>query len=269
MNTARLLKKYGPWAVVTGASEGIGREFAVSLAAAGFNLVLAARRRDLLNELARTLTVNHRIEVKVVAVDLATAEGVSRLQAECDALEVGLLVAAAGFGTSGALLDSKLADEVQMLEVNCRAVLELSHHFGARFSKQRRGGLVLLSSLLAFQGVPRAAHYAATKAYIQSLAEGLRIELAPYGVDVIASAPGPIATGFARRANMQMNLTLTPAVVATATLAALGHSGTVRPGWLSKLLEWSLALLPRWGRVRVLALVMGGMTAHQAKALPT
>jgi short-subunit dehydrogenase len=123
-----------------------------------------------------------------------------------------------------------------------------------------RGGLVLMSSLLAFQGVPRAANYAATKAYIQSLAEGLRKELAPHGVDVIASAPGPIHSGFARRAGMSMSMGQRPSAVARTTLLALGRRATVRPGWLSKLLELSLAFLPRRGRSWILARVMAGMT---------
>lgn len=121
-----------------------------------------------------------------------------------------------------------------------------------------------MSSLLAFQGVPRAANYAATKAYVQSLAEGLRVELAPFGVDVVASAPGPIHSGFGARAAMTMSMGQTPDVVARTTLDALGRWGTVRPGWLSKLLEASLSFLPRWGRVRILTLVMGGMTKHHA-----
>jgi short-subunit dehydrogenase len=126
-----------------------------------------------------------------------------------------------------------------------------------------RGGVVFMSSLLAFHGTPGAANYAATKAYIQTLAEGLRVEWAPLGVDVIASAPGPIRSGFAQRANMSMNQALPPEVVARVTLQALGRKATVRPGWLSKLLGWSLAMLPRWVQIMVIAQVMKGMTAHR------
>jgi len=125
------------------------------------------------------------------------------------------------------------------------------------------GGIVLMSSLLAFQGTPGSAHYAATKAYVQSLAEGLREELRPLGVAVVASAPGPIATGFAARANMRMSMSLGPRVVAAQTLAALGRKTTVRPGWLSKLLGWSLATAPRGLKVKIIGRVMAGMTAHQ------
>jgi hypothetical protein len=258
----RLLERYGPWAVVTGASDGIGRAFAAELAAAGLNVVLVARRAEALEAVALQLRALGA-EARVVAADLSRPEGVAATLEATQGLSVGLLVAAAGFGTSGPFVDAPLQDELQMLDVNCRAVVAMAHHFGARFAQQRRGGLVLLSSLLAFQGVPRAAHYAATKAFIQTFAEGLRLELGPRGVDVLASAPGPVHSGFAQRASMQMGLAARPDEVATASLSALGRRGTVRPGWLSKLLEASLAILPRWGRTRVMAVVMGSMTrAH-------
>lgn len=256
----KLSARYGPWAVVTGASDGIGRAFAEALAAAGLDLVIAARRGEVLATLARELAAAHHVRVKVVAVDLATHAGVATLLAETADLDVGMLVAAAGYGTSGAFTDLEVAPELDMIDVNCRAVVELAHGFGRRFARAHRGGIVLMSSLLAFQGVPRAATYAATKAFVQTFAEGLRLELRPHGVDVIASAPGPIRSGFANRAAMTMSFAQTPRDVAGSTLAALGRTTTIRPGWLSKLLELSLAMLPRWGRVRMMAIVMRGMT---------
>jgi len=256
----RLRERYGPWALVTGASDGIGRELAMRLAEAGLHLVLAARRRDLLTTLARELAEAHGVETRVCAADLGSPAGLDAVIEQTRALDVGLVVAAAGFGTSGPFVDSSLADELGMIDVNCRAVAALSHAFGQRFLARGRGGLVLMSSLVAFQGVPRAANYAATKAYVQSLAEGLRAEWLPHGIDVLACAPGPIRSGFGARAAMTMALAQTPRDVAGATLAALGRRGTVRPGWLSKFLEAALTLLPRWARVRVMGLVMAGMT---------
>lgn len=256
-------KKYGTWAVVTGASDGIGREMALCLAEAGFNLVLVARRSVILTQLASDLTLRFGIETCVLEADLTQPEAVKSVLEATHGLEVGLFVACAGFGTSGWFIESTLENELAMLDVNCRAVLTMTHAFARRFAQQKRGGIVLMSSLLAFQGVPRAAHYAATKAYIQSFAEGLHAELTPLGVDVIASAPGPIQSGFAARANMQMGVALTPDQVALATLQALGRKRTVRPGWLSKFLEGSLATLPRIGRTWALGKVMQGMTAHQ------
>jgi short-subunit dehydrogenase len=258
--------KYGPWAVVTGASDGIGRETAIALAQTGLNLVLVARRRPLLEQLAADLSTRSGIETLVIEADLTRFDAVEHVMALTQHLDVGLLVASAGFGTSGRLIDSPLEAELNMIDVNCRSVLAMSQMFGRRFARQRRGGIVLMSSLLAFQGVPFAANYAATKAYVQSLAEGLRVELAPFGVDVVASAPGPVHTGFETRADMRMTMALKPAEVARATLDALGRRGTVRPGLLSKLLESGLAALPRWGRVRAMGRVMQSMTRHQAGA---
>lgn len=263
--TTKRLTTYGPWAVVTGASDGIGKEFARALAAQGFKLVVVARRRAALESLASELSST---EVRVVDADLGTPEGVRQVEEATRTLDVGLLVASAGFGTSGSFLDNSLDAELAMIDVNCRAVAALTHSFGRRLVKRGRGGLILLSSLVAFQGVRRAANYAGTKAWVQSFAEGLSLELAPLGIDVLACAPGPIRSGFGERANMQMSMSAGPATVAKAALAALPSGGTVRPGFLSKLLEWSLRFLPRWGRVRVMSLVMGGMTKHQAPATP-
>ncbi|MGE0314147.1 MAG: SDR family NAD(P)-dependent oxidoreductase [Lautropia sp.] len=140
------------------------------------------------------------------------------------------------------------------------AVFAQCWHFGRLFAARGRGGIVLMSSVVAFQGAPMSAHYAATKAYVQSLAEALRHELRPCGVDVIASAPGPVASGFAARARMHMARAADPEVVARETLSALGRRATVRPGGLAKLLGWSLATAPRALRVLIMGRIMGGMT---------
>ena len=120
-----------------------------------------------------------------------------------------------------------------------------------------------MASLVGFQGTPFAAHYAATKAYVQSLAEALSVELKPEGIDVLAAAPGPVSSGFASRANLQMGATLKPEGIAVPILNALGNKQTVLPGFLTKFLVYALRTAPRWGKVRIMKLVMGGMTKHQ------
>lgn len=260
---ARLREKYGPWAVVTGASSGIGRGLAAYLARAGLNVVLVARRRELLEELSAEIQAAGR-DVKIISADLAVDAGIAAVQSGTKNLDVGLFVAAAGFGTSGPLLKSELTSELEMLAVNCRALLTLTHTFSRRFVERGRGGVVLLSSMVAFQGVPFAGHYAATKAYVQSLAEALRVELGPLNVDVLAAAPGPTESGFAERANMRMGAALAPEELARPIMHALGRRSTVLPGLLTKFLVGSLATLPRWGKVRAMGVVMNGMTKHQA-----
>lgn len=259
-----LRQRYGPWAVVTGGSDGIGLALAQQLAAAGLNLVLVARGSSRLERVAQQLGDTHRVSCVALALDLSDADGCAQLLAQTSQMDVGLLIAAAGFGSSGPLLDGDPAREANMVDLNCRAVLQQAMLFGRRLSARGRGGMILMSSLLAFQGVPRSANYAATKAYVQSLAEALHHELAPLGVDVLAAAPGPVHSGFAARASMTMGLALQPEPVARAMLRSLGRRAVVRPGWLSWALEASLAPLPRLWRVKILARVMAGMSAREA-----
>lgn len=257
------LEKYGPWAIVTGASDGIGYAFAEQLAAMGVNLIVVARRADRLNQLAREIRNKCAIDVRVIATDLSTTEGIQKVERMTADLDVGLLVASAGYGTSGSLLESNLEQEHNMFELNCFAALRQCVHFGNRFAQRGHGGIILLASLVGWQGVPHSAHYSATKAYVQSLAEALRVEVKPKGIDVLAAAPGPVNSGFAVRAGMRMSAAVSPAAVARASIRALGRTGTVIPGALSKLLTYSLLPLPRSLRTQIMARVMEGMTKHQ------
>ncbi len=260
-----LARRYGPWAVVTGASEGIGRSFATAIAKSGLNVVLVARREGALRDLADQLRQSHHVEAMVIVADLSSPEESARIERETRELDVGLLVAAAGFGASGPFVDSDIRVELNMIDVNCRALAQMTHAFAQRFVARKSGGVILMSSLLAFQGVPCAANYAATKAYVQTLAEGLHDELGPLGIDVLASAPGPVKSGFGQRAGMRITSGQTPDEVAEASLKALGRRTTVRPGFLAKALEASLKPLPRVGRVKIMAAVMAGLTKPKAR----
>ena len=261
----RWVTKYGPWAVVTGASDGIGRACAYTLAERGVNVVLVARRRGVLDEIAGDIESRHAVKTRIVAVDLGERSSFGILARETADIDVGLLVASAGFGTSGLFIESEIETELSMVDLNCAALMALTHHYGKRFASRRCGGIILMSSIVAFQGVPFAADYAATKAYVQTLAEGLRPELKPHGVEVLASAPAQVRSGFAERADMRMGAALTPQRVARGTINALGRRTTVRPGFLSKFLEAALKL-PRMTRTRIMKIVMGGMTAHRRAA---
>lgn len=264
--TSDLKTRFGPTALITGASDGIGRAFAWALAAKGFDLVLVARREDVLQGLARDLADKHGVAVQVIAADLSTPQAVADLLTRTEGLPVGLLVAAAGFGSIGPFLDQDAATEANMVDLNCRSVVALTHGIATRMALARTGGIVLFGSLVGFQGVPGSATYAATKGFVQGFAEGLTVELRPQGISVLSVAPGPVGTGFAARAGMQMGQAETPETVARVALAALPSGGTVRPGFLAKLLGWSLATMPRWGRVRVLGQIMKGMMPQSRKA---
>lgn len=260
----RLSARYGPWAVVTGASDGIGAACVELLAGAGVNVVLAARRVEVLDSVATAVRARHGVDVVVVPCDLTTAAGTAALFAATADLDVGLLVAAAGFATTGRFLDNDLADELALVDLNCRAVVETVHHYGRRCADRGRGGIVLFSSIVAFQGVPNTANYAASKAFVQSFAEGVRPEMKAVGVDVLVSAPGPVATGFAARADMRMGSAADPHDVARATLDRIGWRITVRPGARSLLLGSLLSTAPRRLRTVILTKIIGGFIAHQA-----
>lgn len=259
----RLLQRYGTWAVVTGASSGIGAALVKQLAEAGFNLLLISRQSDVLEQLEKELTTAYGITNHTVAADLSEPAGVEAVLQAAGDLPIGLLIACAGFGSSGLFIDSSAEMQRNMLRLNCEGLLLLTHHFSKRFAQQNRGVIILMSSIVAFQGVPYAAHYAATKAYVQSLAEALAFELKSFGVDVLSAAPGPVHSGFASRANMRMGAALTPSQVAVPILKSLGRKTTALPGLLTKVLAYSLRTVPRWGKIRIMAKVMGGMTKHQ------
>lgn len=256
-----LARRFGPMALVTGASDGIGRAFAERLAADGLDLVLVARRGAVLQDLATDLEAVRGIRARVIVADLSQAGAVDGVLDQTEGLPIGLVVAAAGFGSIGPFVEQEGAGEAGMVDLNCRSVVELSHGFGQRMVAAGAGGVVLFGSLVGFHGAPNSATYAATKGFVQSFAEGFGAEMRPHGVSVLSVAPGPISSGFAARAGMQMNMSQTPDVVAAGALAALGRRRTVRPGALSKFLGWSLAMLPRAGRVRLTGLIMKGMIA--------
>ena len=260
-----LKHRFGPTALITGASDGIGRAFAVQLAEEGFDLILIARRGDVLQDMALDLGTRFGGDVRVLPMDLSAPSAVPHLMSLTESAPVGLVVAAAGFGSIGPFLEQDMASEINMVDLNCRSVVELSYGFGQRMVAQKRGGIVLFGSLVGFNGAPFSATYAATKGFVQSFAEGIAAEMRPHGVSVLSVAPGPVGTGFAARAGMQMGQAATPETVARSALAALGRQTTVRPGFLAKFLGWSLAMLPRWGRVRVMGVIMQGMMTKDAR----
>lgn len=258
------IAQYGSWALVTGATDGIGRAFAESLAGRGLNLILVARRAQVLNELSTTLPRSYGVQVQTVTADLGDPAQVERVISACAQVPLGLAVLAAGFGTSGDLTEIDPADDLNMVDVNCRAMVQLVHPISRQLKAQRRGGLILLGSIVGFQGVARATTYAATKAFVQSLGEGLWHELKPHGIDVLVSAPGPVKTAFLARANMTPGDGVTAQEVAEESLLALGRRLTVLPGRLSKVLGGSLSFLPRRMRSQVMRDAMAKMTGQKA-----
>lgn len=259
MTPMTLATACGPWAVVTGASSGIGRALALELAAAGLDLVLVARREDRLAALGEQLSARGRA-VRLLPLDLTAEGAVEAVVARTADLDVGLVVHAAGVGWGGPHEGLSLDGHLRMLALNCRATLELAHRFQPRLAARGRGGLVLLASVVGFAGAPWSAHYAATKAYVLSLGEGLQHEWARHGLDVTVVAPGPTATEFFEVASLSASRASTPEEVARVTVARLGRRGVVLPDWLGFWIRVAMSTAPRWLGVRILGRVMAGMS---------
>jgi uncharacterized protein len=186
--------QFGPWAVVTGASSGIGLEFAQQLAAAGINVVLVARRVAILQDLGGALAQRYGVDYRAVGVDLSEPSMLTPIAEATADIDVGLLVSNAGTALPGPFVESDLQAQRAILRLNTAAHLSLSHHFGALLARRGRGGIVLVSALGAIHGVPYMAHTAATKAYVASFGAGLHVELATHGVHVTVLHPGPTRT---------------------------------------------------------------------------
>jgi hypothetical protein len=190
----------GKWALVTGASAGIGTELARQLAAGGTNLVLTARRRDRLEELAAELTGQHGVKVEICAADLAKPSAPNEIFnfTETKRLTMDLLINNAGFGVYGEFHKGQVARQLEMVQVNISAVVHLTHLYLAPMVARRRGDILIVASTAAFQAVPYISAYAATKAFDLLFAEGLAEEVERYGVRVCALCPGTTNTEFQR-----------------------------------------------------------------------
>lgn len=186
--------KYGPVALVTGASSGIGKSFAERLAAIGMNLVLVARRVQRMESLAAQLQAAHGVAVNVCTIDLAEASAAERIADATASLDIGLVVSNAGFALKGDHGANDPRAMTEMLMVNCHAPMQLAHDFIPRLRKRGKGGIILTSSVEALIGCPYSAAYSASKAFVKSLGEALWGELTPEGIDVLAICPGATDT---------------------------------------------------------------------------
>lgn len=188
----------GKWALVTGASSGIGVALAKQLAAEGTNLVLTARRRDRLEEVARNLQQSHGIRTEVFTADLTRSEASQQIYefTKQKGIEIDLLINNAGFGQYGELTAVETQRLLDMVQVNCMAVVHLTRLYVADMVARRRGDVLILASTASFQAVPYISTYAATKAFDLLFAEGLAEEMKPYGIRVCALCPGSTQSEF-------------------------------------------------------------------------
>jgi hypothetical protein len=258
--THSFVDRYGPVALVAGASEGLGAAWAEALARRRLDLLLVARRAAPLEDLAARLRAEHGVGVRALALDLGRDADLERLFAATAAAEVGLVVHNAAASPIGRFLDVSVADHRRVLMVNCQAAALLAHHFGRAMARRGRGGIVFMSSMSGLQGTAMVAHYAATKSYLRVLAEGLGNELKPLGVDVLASIAGPVETpGYRASAPAPSLFTPAPCApdsVVEQSIAALGRSATCIPDSRDRVLAFVMErLLPRGFAVELISAV--------------
>ena len=188
----------GKWALITGASAGIGVALAEELASGATNLVLTARRKDRLEELARELTAAHKVNTEVFPADLADSNAPENIFAftKEKGIEIELLINNAGYGQYGEFHSINKQRLLDMVQVNCHAVVHLTRMYLPEMVARRRGDILILASTASFQAVPYISTYAATKAFDLLFAEGLAEEMKPYGIRVCALCPGSTESEF-------------------------------------------------------------------------
>src|ERR1700686_1342106 len=190
MTVALDKKRFGPWALVTGASSGIGKEFARQIAASGINIVRVARREDLLKEVGVEFSKRFGVEHRVIVLDVSREDFIGRPPPPTDVLAIGLAVSSPGSGNPGEFLKLERPLLQATLRLSTMAHLNISPHFGAKLAKRGRGGLILAGAMGAENGVPCMANDGAAKAYVHSLGEALHFEFKPLGVYVTVLAAG-------------------------------------------------------------------------------
>ena len=242
------LERYGPWALVTGASSGIGEQFARVLAEEGFNLVPVARRTERIERLAEQLRDGHGVEVDPLTLDLCEPDFLDPLLRACEGKDIGLVVSNAGMGAKGVFHEAQREQMTQVLHTNCRAPLLLAHAFVPSLIERGRGGLLLTASIEGFVGFPYSAAYSATKAFVTSFGEALWAELREHGVDVLVLAPGATDTEILPKSGFDprdMAGLMSPETVARLALRRLGRRLVYVPGILNRTFAGFLSLLPR------------------------
>ena len=251
--------KFGPWAVVTGASSGIGEEFARQLAASGLNVVLVARRLSLLEEIGRGLVQEFGVEYRAIGVDISDEGFLETLAEATRDLDVGLVISNAGATVYGDFLTRDRVSLRRGLRLNVIAHLDLAHHFGQRLAQRGRGGVILVSSMAGLQGTPYMTDYAAAKAYVLSLGEALHVEFQKLGLHVAVLLPGPtdtpmMADSGTDPSDVPMKLMSAQECVAEGLAALNANRATHIAGRMNRIM---IALIPRSVRPKM----MGAMVA--------
>lgn len=262
-----LAAHYGSWAIVAGASEGLGAAYAEELAVRGLNLILIARRSEVLGSLASQLSKKYDVKIKPIALDLSASDAAEQILRATNNLEIGLLIYNAAFSAVGPFLERPVEDHLREIQTNAFTPLKLIHLFAGQMLARGRGGIVLMSSLSAFQGSAYISTYAATKAFNIVLAEGLWEEWRTRGVDVLVCISGAVKTpnyvaSEPERTGGLGDMTMAPDQVVREALNALGKGPYVIPGRINRVASFVMRhLLPRKSAVKFMGGVLKRMYA--------
>ena len=235
MEAKNFEQKYGPWALVTGAAEGLGAEFSRQIAATGISTLLVDVQGEKVQARAEEIAAESGVETRALVCDLAAPDFLGNLCEQSADLEIGLLVCCAGYGTVGPFLETPVEEMKRMTQINCQSTLELTHCYGNEMAQRGRGGIVIIASTSGYGGAPYVANYGATKAYDLSLGEALWYELAPHGIDVIAFSPQGTNTPGLRRGMPGLEEgeardgVMLPSEAVELALGGLGRLASLRP----------------------------------------
>lgn len=259
-------KRFGPWALITGASSGIGREFARQIAASGINTVLVARRQVLLEEAGREFAKEFGVQYRTIVADLSEGGFLQTLAQATEDLDIGLVISNAGTGTPGEFLKLDRDEMAGLVRLNAIAHMEIAHHFGRRLVNRGKGGIVLSGAMGAAAGIPFMANDSGSKAYVQAFGEALHVELKPYGVSVTVLIVAPTQTAIIEKFGMEPK-TIPMKPMTTEQCAFEGLQGlvnncsTILPGRVNRVLD---GLIP----TSVARVMMGKMMAKTLSQKP-
>jgi short-subunit dehydrogenase len=258
-------QRYGRWGLVAGASEGLGAAYAKDLASRGLNLILVARRDELLQSLATELSDRYGVKVKTIALDLSAPDASEHIVQQTMELDIGLLVYNAAFSAVGPFLERSMDDHLKEIHTNIHAPLKLVYLLGQRMLGRGYGGIILMSSLSAFQGSAYISNYAATKAFNIVLAESLWEEWRPRGVDVLVCVSGAVKTpnyvaSEPEQTGRFSDSTMDPDDVVREAMDALGRQPFVIPGRMNRFASFVMRhMLPRKMAIQFMGRVLRGM----------
>jgi len=242
------LDTYGPWALITGASSGLGEHYARQIAARGLHVIVVARRAERLRTLAQEIQAEYGVKVLELELDLLSENAIPRLVEKIGRRDVGLVVSNAGFGSSGPFLEQDPQMLTRMIRLNCDVPMRLLHALSPHLVRRGNGGIIQLASTASFQCTPWMAVYGASKVFDLHLAEALMVELGPQGIDVLAVCPGHTATEFHQVAGVTesaMGGAAQPEDVVRQSLELLGKKLTFVHGRANRVLTFSNRLAPR------------------------